>query len=311
MMILAGDIGGTNCRFARFERGADGSLTLLESVVFATAEVRSFSEIFDHIARYSSGFSLKRAERVVVAVPGPVQKGAFAKLANLPWDADIRALEGKAPGVEFLLINDFVAQGHACRTSAVEAGLVIREAERALNETVAVIGAGTGLGHCASVPDGHGGFIVCPSEAGHAVFGFYGAEEKEYESFALAHSGRPFVSGDEVVSGPGLSLLHRFITGERLAPKEIAEKSGLESQTVRWFARFYARASRNYALSVLPFGGLYISGGVATKNPYLVDNEWFRAEFINSPAKRALLETIAVGLLRDQFSGLWGAADCC
>ncbi len=308
MRILAGDIGGTNCRFGRFEQSDNGELTRLDSVVFHTAEADSLEAIFDLIARNNNEFSLDRFERIVVGVPGPVEKGVFARLVNLNWDADIRPIEKKFPGARFSLINDFCAQGCACRTRVVDDSLVIRDAEAAADETVAVIGAGTGLGHAATIPDGRGGFVLSCSEAGHTVFGFCGADEKACEAFVLEQSGRPFVSTEELVSGPGLSLLHRFLTGEALTPKQIVEKCGLGSATLQWFARFYARASRNYALSVVPFGGLYISGGVATKNPFLVDNDIFRAEFVNSPAKQKLLESIPVRLLRDQFSGLWGAA---
>lgn len=308
MRILAGDIGGTNCRFGRFEQRADGELTLLDSIVFHTAEADSLEAVFDLIAHNRSDFSLDQFDRVVVAVPGPVEKGVFARLVHLNWEADIRPIEKRYPRVRLSLVNDFYAQGCACHTRAVENSLLIREADATAGETIAVIGAGTGLGHCCTVPDGRGGFVICASEAGHTVFGFCGADEKEYEAFVLERSGRPFVTADEMVSGPGLSLLHRFLTGEELTPKEIVEENGLESATVQWFARFYGRVSRNYTLSVLPFGGFYISGGVATKNPFLVDNDIFRAEFVNSPVKQKLLETIPVRLLRDQFSGLWGAA---
>jgi glucokinase len=306
--ILAGDIGGTNCRFGRFETESRGRLNLVDSVVFPTAEVQSFAAIFDRIGDQKPGFALAENDRVVVAVPGPVEKGVYARLTNLPWNADLRSIEDKVRKTEVVLINDFVAQGCACRTPVAEKSLLIRPSEGSLGETTAVIGAGTGLGHCSIAPDGRGGYKVFPSEAGHTVFGFYGADEKAYEGFVLDKTQRPFATGDDIVSGSGLSLLHQYLTGETLTPGEVANKIDKESLTSQWFARFYGRASRNYVLSVVPFGGLYISGGVAAKNPFLVDNDVYRAEFVSSPAKKALLETIAIRLLRDELSGLWGAA---
>jgi glucokinase len=306
--ILAGDIGGTNCRFGRFETGSRGRLNLVDSVVFPTEEVQSFEAIFDRIGAQKPGFGLAENDRVVVAVPGPVEKGTTARLAHLPWDADLSFVKDKVRNAQVVLINDFVAQGCACRTPVAEKSLLVRPGEGSVDETTAVIGAGTGLGHCSIAPDGRGGYKVFPSEAGHTVFGFYGADEKAYEGFVLDKTHRSFATGDEIVSGPGLSLLHWYLTGETLTPGEVANKIDKESLTSQWFARFYGRASRNYVLSVVPFGGLYISGGVAAKNPFLVDNDIYRAEFVCSPAKRALLEQISVRLLGDELSGLWGAA---
>jgi glucokinase len=59
---------------------------------------------------------------------------------------------------------------------------------------------------------------------------------------------------------------------------------------------------------VLATGGVYISGGVAAKNPLLVTHPEFAREFRNSPTYGDLLKTIAVRLVRDEQTGLFGAA---
>jgi glucokinase len=65
---------------------------------------------------------------------------------------------------------------------------------------------------------------------------------------------------------------------------------------------------RNYALETLSLGGLYIAGGVAARNPELIQRTAFRKEFRSSDTLTHILEKIPVFLITDQNSGLWGAA---
>jgi glucokinase len=172
---------------------------------------------------------------------------------------------------------------------------------------VAVLGAGTGLGKAALVPDGRGGFVALPSEGGHTNFPFVGAREHDYEEFLLREVGDMYMTGNVVVSGRGLSLLHQFLTGETLPPDKVTAFFTEDSETLRWGARFYGRAARNYALETLATGGLYIAGGVAAKNPRLLTHQAFLDEFRANPKHARLLEQMPVLLITDEQSGLWGA----
>ncbi|MFQ8737648.1 MAG: glucokinase [Bilophila wadsworthia] len=53
--------------------------------------------------------------------------------------------------------------------------------------------------------------------------------------------------------------------------KSPPKRSGSETGTLRWYARFYARACRNWALSTLCTGGLFITGGIALRNPLVTE----------------------------------------
>ena len=81
-----------------------------------------------------------------------------------------------------------------------------------------------------------------------------------------------------------------------------------DSPTTAWFARFYGRAVRDYVLTVVAAGGVYLSGGVAAKNPLLVRHPEFAREFWASPTYGDFLRTVAVRLVRDEDVGLYGAA---
>lgn len=68
-------------------------------------------------------------------------------------------------------------------------------------------------------------------------------------------------------NGRGLRLLHLFSRRTPEAHEIAAEALRSETGTLRWYARFYARACRNWALSTLCTGGLFITGGIASATP--------------------------------------------
>ncbi|MBN2140535.1 MAG: glucokinase [Desulfovibrionaceae bacterium] len=304
--ILAADIGGTNARFAVF-KAAPGRLEPAGSVWLATGGFGSMAALLDAAREALPGPEVSGIDLAVFAVAGPVRGRTRCSPPNIIWSIDLED-PGCCPGLgRVALINDFTAQAFACRTEAVAEAVVLQPGRPDPEAALAVIGAGTALGHCALIPHGRG-FVAAPSEAGHAAFAFVGRAEEEFHAFLLKALDLPYAYADKVVSGPGLSLLHRFLTGRDLTPDQVARDIDPQGETCRWFARFYGRACRNYALAVLASGGVYVSGGVAARCPALVEHPEFLAEFANSPRHRDLLEDMPVYLNRNEDSGLFGAA---
>lgn len=306
--IVAVDIGGTNSRFAHFTLSDSGGLSFVSGLRLKTARASSLDDLIGKAQREGSLAGAEKWDTAVIAVPGAVKGGSWAKLANVSWEVDISGIRQSFPDKKIFLINDFVAQAYACPLEGQIKKEVIQEGQREEGATMAVIGAGTGLGHCALTMAGRDGFIALPSEAGHAGFSFYGKNETAYQEYLLKKTGAAYPYGDLVVSGPGLSHLHAFLTGRELEPEEIAREITPDSETTVLFARFYARACRNYTLTVLALGGLFIAGGVAMKNPFLVVNDHFRKEFSDSAHYGMILEKVPVSLILSEDSGLWGAA---
>ncbi len=306
--ILAGDIGGTSSRFGSFTWGAQEGLRLEETRWLKTGAARSFAELLDGLRGSGLPFGPGSADLSVFAVPGPVRRGRFCSPPNISWDIDLDDQGLSPPAGEALLINDFSAQAFATRSPAAETAVAILPGEEDPEAAVAVIGAGTGLGHAALVGDGRGGYLAVPAEKGHAGFPMNAGRERDYQAFLCAELGEDYPRGDSVVSGAGLALLHRFLTGERVSPEELTPRLESEEETLEWFARFYGRACRDYALTVLAKGGLFIAGGLAARTPAMVRHEAFRNEFRRSPTMAKILERIPVRLMTDQESGLWGAA---
>ena len=115
--------------------------------------------------------------------------------------------------------------------------------------------------------------LPLPSEGGHAPLAFVSEEEFAFLAFLKKRTAFSHAFGDIVVSGPGLSALHEFLTGRRLDPAEVAGDIGPHSETTRWFARFFGRACRSYALHVLAW-----SQGVAVMASAFRDEDFIRRE---------------------------------
>ncbi|MBP1748277.1 MAG: Glucokinase [Deltaproteobacteria bacterium] len=306
--IIAVDIGGTNSRFAHFRVEDAGELSYVSGFWLKTHSASSLGDLIEK-ARETGSFARDMSwDAMVLAVPGPVKGKTYATLANVPWTVDVSGLRDRAPDTRIFLINDFVAQAFACPIKEHLETRTIRAGNAENGANIAIIGAGTGLGHCALALTDGATFLPLPSEAGHAAFPFYGKTETDYCDYLLDRTAAEYPFGDIVVSGPGLAHLHSFLTGRLLTPPEVVAEINPDSQTTVLFARFYARAARNYALAVLALGGLHIAGGVAMKNPFLVANEHFIREFSDSPHFGPILENIPITLILSEDSGLWGAA---
>ena len=306
--ILAADIGGTSSRFASFRTAGGEPETIEAAYALPTNSFDSLMELLQAVSAEHRSLSPDAAAAVVLAVPGPVERQKRARLANVKWPVDLGPVADSYGRCPFFLINDFEAQAYGCLTRAVDTARCIKDGQKLTGGTLAVMGAGTGLGHCSLKTDSHGGLVAFPSETAHAAFPFTGDREQDYRRFLTAAAGFEEPTGDLVVSGRGLAFLHHFLTGKQLPPQQVARQISPQSDTTRWFARFYGRACRHYALAALPMAGLYVSGGVAVKNPFLVDNDTWRTEFVRSDSKKELLSGIRVDLVTDESIGLWGAA---
>jgi len=305
--ILAADIGGTSSRFAHFSL-RENRISLVETQWLKTSGASSFQGLAEQLADTDFGLKVMDADMTVYAVAGPVMGGTYANPPAIAWDMDIS--DGcPGGGGNCRMINDFVAQAYACRSPIAEEAEVVIAGTPDPDAVVAVLGAGTGMGKAALVPEERGGYLAMPSEGGHVAFAFMGGREEEYREFLLKETGFAYMTPNKVVSGAGLSLLHRFLTGEDLSPLAVVEKLEQGSETLEWAARFYARVARDFALEMLALGGLYIAGGVAARTPGIVMNKVFTEEFLTSPELGHLLSSIPVYLQKNQESGLWGAGE--
>jgi glucokinase len=332
--LLAADIGATNRRFALFSSRAEAegavSLTLRRELWLPGREFPSFSHVLGALlAGADPFFRTGEAESAVFALAGPIT-GDSCRLSNLPWLIRAQEIQTLLDIPSILLINDFAAQGQACLIPECNEIAVIQEGAPSPEHPAAIIGAGTGLGKALLLPAaayglpssgscGNTRFLpaalltraaasrILSSEGGHAEFPFVTPEEEDFAAFVRRETGCARLIGDTIVTGSGLGHLHAYLTGIRLPDVEASDKALLHPRILEWFARFYARACRNFVLETLALRGLFITGGMALRLPVLT-HPAFLPEFRHSAAHHGLLRRVPVLHLQDPRSGLWGAA---
>ncbi|MFN2366499.1 MAG: glucokinase [Desulfurivibrionaceae bacterium] len=307
--ILAADIGGTNSRFGHFRLDRDGTLALVDTKWLPTTEAESFARLLEQLRAGDFSLAPEKADIAVIAVAGPVEHGTYCAPPYISWDIDLARAEERKSLQQAYLINDFVAQAYACRSPLGKSARRILTGEIVADGTVGVLGAGTALGKAGLFPLPSSTFQALPSEGGHAYFPFVSEREFAFQEFFRKKSGRQHITGNLVVSGRGMRYLHWFLSGAELQPPEVTGSAEwANSETLAWFAGFYGRVCRDYALEMLALGGLYIAGGIAAENPEILTHANFKSEFLDSPTMGHLLAKIPVFLITDQDSGLWGSA---
>jgi len=306
--ILAADIGGTNSRFGFFETDGVGGLSLRTTHWLQTREARSFGHLLEMLQATDFPLAPAAADVAVVAIAGPVLGGLRSAPPFISWAVDFSRAEAEFGLCRPRLINDFAAQAFATRTQAATAARPMLPGRPVAGAAVGVLGAGTGLGQATLLPDGSGGYLAVASEGGHAEFPLVGREEFAFGEFLRGELDVPRLTSTMIVSGSGLSNIHRHLTGRRLRPEEVTAELTPESPTLSWAARFYGRACKLFALHTAAFGGVFVAGGVAARTPALLTHAAFEEEFRTSVHMTDLLREIPVSLMTDQESGLWGAA---
>lgn len=315
-VIFVADIGGTNCRLGLFRH--DGETLAMDKAAWVeTGSISHADALMAAFERELEG-SVDTADMVVVAIAGPVEDLTAGCLSNGMLRLDFAPLNREK--MKYFLINDFMAQAYAVLSPQGERAKRIAGPDVRVRDTVrAVIGAGTGLGQAmlvllaASADHETSRWLAIPSENGHSAFPFVNGAENDFHTFLRHKLHLPFATGDDTVTGRGLAVLHEFLTGEQLTPAQVGGQAlSHDTSTLQWYARFYGRVCRDWILSTMCEGGLWIAGGIAAQNPLAVTSRYFTDELYNAPGGEAgwsrYLKNVPVFLLEDTNSGLWGAA---
>jgi len=312
MNLLCIDIGGTFSRFGSFII-ADSEVERSNKpfkVPTTSEKIFSLDSLIDvfNTDRPDGYHHAGQYDLIVLSAAGPVM-GSQCSPPNIRWDIDLDTFAHKE---RTLMVNDFVAQAYGLVHPGVAPQLVkVCVQEKATSKGhIAVVGPGTGLGHCCLVAKGNaasGPFLHIPSEAGHAAFAFHGKTEKALEQYILQKKGIDFCVNDDVVSGSGLALIHEFLTSESIDPFIIDEHAEKFKETMQLFSRLFGRACKNYCLALLATQSLIITGGVAIHHPGVVLSTEFYDAFVNSRHEH-ILNKIDIYLNPGIETGLLGGA---
>jgi glucokinase len=316
-VVLAGDVGGTKTLLALAEHNTTG--------VEIFAEARFSSREYSGLAPIVTEFLAQVRTPVVAAcfgVPGAVLDGTCTT-PNLPWVLTEHELTAVI-GAPVRLINDFAAVAIGVLATPPEGFATLQQGQPAAHGTMAVLGAGTGLGQALLLWDGRR-YKVHPTEGGHASF----APEGELQCKLLAHLEASFghVSVDRVVSGPGIVRIYRFLVGcgvpssdevardlEHDDPGAVIARHALAGtdpaceQALDLFAAAYGAEAGNLALRSLATAGVYVAGGIAPKILAKLQDGTFLEAFRRKGRMSDLMHTIPLAVVLEERTGLLGAA---
>ena len=203
MIVLAGDVGGTNARLAIVELNGRRRPDRAGEQVSRAATIRGSRRSW--AASVEKGAS--RPDRACFGMACPVV-GDECTAPNLPWTVNARKLAAEIGIPRTGIINDFVAVGYGIGLLGPSDLATLQEGNPTPHGPIALIGAGTGLGQGFLLWEGEH-YRVLPSEGGHGDF----APRGKSQTGLLQFLRRQFdhVSWERLLSGSGLVNAYRYL----------------------------------------------------------------------------------------------------
>ncbi|PKP73539.1 MAG: glucokinase [Alphaproteobacteria bacterium HGW-Alphaproteobacteria-6] len=318
---IVADIGGTNTRVALVRDGAVDRGSIRR---FANAGHPGLAAILAlYLDGLAAGGARPRLTGACVAAAGPVHDGT-ATMTNLAWTIDAAGVAAATGAATVAVINDLQAQGHGLdrlTPGSLRAVLIPRDPPAPAAARL-VVGVGTGFNAAPVHALAGGGRLVAPSECGHISLPVQGPADLALARHAA--QGHGFAGVEDVVSGGGLVRLHAHVAGlarpDRAAPARPADAAAImaamaagndpvATETGRIFLRLLGTVVGDLALVHLPFGGIFLVGGVARAFGALLDGPEFAAAFLGKGRFADLMPAFAVWLIEDDYAALEGCAD--
>jgi glucokinase len=333
-ILLAGDIGGTKTIL----RLVDATGDRLQTVHEHQYPSGDFPDLVPMVQQFLQEANHPTPpSNACFAIAGPVVDNT-SKLTNLSWSLAGDRLQDELNLDHVLLINDFAAVGYGVLGLSEADVHTLQPGQPNASAPIAVIGAGTGLGQGFLVPDADD-YRVFSSEGGHADFAPRSELEFQLLKYLLEKHQITRISAERVVSGQGITSIYQFLRDRQMGTEtpDIAEqirtwereigqteksvdpaaviakaaadgRDRLCQKTMEIFASAYGAEAGNLALKLLPYGGLYIAGGIAAKNLSLMTSGVVMQAFSDKGRVSHLLDDIPVRVVLNPQVGLIGAA---
>lgn len=346
--LLAGDIGGTKTILAlvQFEESSGVNPIAPPTICYEqTYSSQAFPDLVPIIQQFLATASASLGQKPSVSracfgIAGPVVNNA-SELTNLRWSLSGDRLAAALAIPRVTLINDFVAIGYGILGLTPKDMAVLQDVPPNPQGAIAVLGAGTGLGECYLIPQPSGSYQVFASEGSHADFAPRSPLEFQLLTHLKARYNLDRVSTERVVSGMGIATIYEFLREQHPDQEssalaeiyqiwrqelEISDKTvdlaasvshaalagsdALAGQAMTLFIETYGAEAGNLALKLLPYGGLYVAGGIAPKILPLLQAGEFMNAFTSKGRMSELMASIPVRVVLNPQVGLIGAAIC-
>ena len=310
-LALVADIGGTNTRVAL----ALGEVVQAGSIRrYANA---GFADLESVLRLYLQEEGQTQVAGVCVAAAGPVRNGV-ASMTNLDWTITADGLRAATGAAQTAILNDLQAQGHALGRIAPEHLRPVIAGPKKTGGAMLVVGLGTGM-NAAPVHETPWGRVVAASECGHISMPVRTDEDHRLARFVaeVGPHAHGFAGVEDVLAGRGLERVYAFVAHEAgiTADKrgadimsDVAQGEALAVKAAQLYVHLLGQELGNLALIHLPFGGLYLIGGVARALQPYFDQMNLAAHFRDKGRFAEFMGNFSVEIVEDDYAALTGCA---
>lgn len=311
-VVLVGDVGGTNCRFALAHR---------EGAAIQLNEVRKFKN--DDYSAFGEALSAylnlidQTPKRALFALAGPPQPDGSIKLVNRDWPRVHPGELAEAARLDSVtLVNDFAAMARSMPELPDEAFETVRPGTHEPGAPVIVTGPGTGFGVGTLIELEGGDYQVLTGEGGHAAFSASSVREAALAERMTTEYG--YVSTEMIVSGAWLQPVFDHVSDmhgqprEALTPNDILSRAEAGDPVCEEVCTLRARAIMGAAGDLVLInggrGGVVLTGGVAERMTDWLTSPEALARFEQRGSHTAYMTNVPIHVLRDSTAALIGAA---
>lgn len=317
-MILTGDIGGTNARFALFQ---NSNPVPIRHWRYLNQDFKTFEHLLNRLEQDIP----ETLSKAVFAVAGPVVPEDFT-LTNIMWTISRSKIQEILKVSKIEVINDMAATAWSLPLLHGENLVTLSPGKNPIPGNQGVISPGTGLGEGGSVywKNQHIGFGC---EGGHTDLAARNEKEWKLILFLQKKLGLRIISYEKILSGPGILNLFDFvesseglgITASLSLPQDLRDKrkaitkAGLEKsckaceETLKLFVSFLGAEAGNLCVKLKATGGIYMGGGIAPQ----IEKALFWPEFLESYHQKIemkhLTEKTPIYLIREENANRIGA----
>ena len=308
-MRLVVDIGGTNARLALV---AEGSLQPQRERVVRCAD---FEGLEQAVRRYLQDNGNPAVHEAALDVATGIT-GDFVRLTNGPWGFSIEQTRRNLGLDRLHVVNDFTALALAVPILRQDELQQIGGGAAVSATSIAVIGAGTGLGVSGLVPVDKG-WVALQGEGGHTAFAPMSA--REIDVLGWLQQRYDHVSTERMVSGMGLENLYQAlcaldrVEAQPLGPDKITAAALSNGDTqcaeaVEMFCAILGTAAANLVVTLGARAGCYIGGGIVPRLGDYFARSPFRARFETKGRFSSYVAAVPTYVILAQTPALRGLA---
>jgi glucokinase len=319
MIVLAGDVGGTNARLAIVDVNGR-TARIVKETKYPSRDYPGLAPIVRRFCEETGS----HPDRACFGMACPMV-GDDCTAPNLPWTTNVKQLAAEIGIPRTRIINDFVSVGYGIELLSPADLAALQEGTLEAQGPIALIGAGTGLGQGFLFwDDDH--YEVLASEGGHSDFASRGKMQAGLLQFLEAKFQR--VSWERLLSGPGLINIYHYLAESGVSPEQakvkdemvredpaaviarhaLAKSDCLSDRALDLFCEIFGAQAGNLALTVVATGGVYLAGGIAPKVVERLAAGGFIAAFRDKGRLSELQSHIPVHVVMNPNVGLLGSA---